>query len=154
MCLVPNMVVPKKFRVLEFIKYSGTQCLMTHIKSYCNKMAKVIHNEKLLMHFFQDSLSGITLSRYMILDNTKIRRWKDLVMLLSSSTSTTWMLLPTEPSCPIWKKRTKKSIKGYAQRWRESVAQVHPPLLDKEMVTLFADTLKVPYYEHVTGSSV
>ena len=24
MCLVPNMVVPKKFRVPEFIKYIGT----------------------------------------------------------------------------------------------------------------------------------
>jgi hypothetical protein len=72
MCLVPNMVISKKFRVLEFIKYSGTQCSMTHIKSYYNKMEKVVHNEKLLMHFFQDSLSGTTLSRYMILDNTKI----------------------------------------------------------------------------------
>ena len=34
MCLVPNVVVPKKFRVPEFIKYSGTQCPMTHLKSY------------------------------------------------------------------------------------------------------------------------
>ena len=25
-CLVPNVVVPKIFRVHEFIKYSGTQC--------------------------------------------------------------------------------------------------------------------------------
>jgi len=39
MCLVPNVVVPKKFRVPEFIKYSGTQCPMTHLRSYCNKMA-------------------------------------------------------------------------------------------------------------------
>ena len=62
MCLVPNVVVSKKFRVPEFIKYSGTQCPMTHLKSYCNKMAEVVHDEKLLMHFFQDSLSGATLS--------------------------------------------------------------------------------------------
>ena len=34
MCLVPNVVVPKKFRVPDFIKYSGTQCPMTHLKSY------------------------------------------------------------------------------------------------------------------------
>jgi hypothetical protein len=74
MCLVP-----KKFRVPEFIKYSGTQCPMTYLKSSCNKMAEVVHDEKLLMHFFQDSLSGATLSWYMRLDNTKIRRWKDLV---------------------------------------------------------------------------
>jgi hypothetical protein len=62
MCLVPNVVVPKKFRVPKFIKYSGTQCPMTHLKSYCNKMAEVVHDEKLLMHFFQDSLSGSALS--------------------------------------------------------------------------------------------
>jgi hypothetical protein len=53
MCLVPNVVVPKKFRVPEFITYSGTQCPMTHLKSYCNKMAEVVHDEKLLMHVFR-----------------------------------------------------------------------------------------------------
>jgi hypothetical protein len=79
MCLVPNVVVPKKFRVPEFIKYSGTQCPITYLKSYCNKVAEVVHDEKLLIYFFQDSLSGATLSWYMRLDNTKIRRWKDLV---------------------------------------------------------------------------
>ena len=43
MFLVPNVIVPKKFRVPEFIKYTGTQCPMTHLKSYCNKMAEVVH---------------------------------------------------------------------------------------------------------------
>jgi hypothetical protein len=51
MCLVPNVVVLKKFCVPEFIKYTGTQCPMTHLKSYYNKMAEVVHDEKLLMHF-------------------------------------------------------------------------------------------------------
>jgi hypothetical protein len=50
-------------------------------------------------------------------------------------------------------KKDKESIREYAQRWRESAAQVHPPLLDKEMVSLFAITLKAPYYKHVMGSS-
>jgi len=72
MCLVPNMVVPKKFRVPEFIKYIRTQCPIIHLKSYCNKMAEVVHDEKLLMHFFQDSLSGAVLSWYIRLDNTRI----------------------------------------------------------------------------------
>jgi hypothetical protein len=40
MCLIPNVVVPKKFCVLESIKYIGTQCPMTHLKSYYNKMEK------------------------------------------------------------------------------------------------------------------
>lgn len=51
-CLVLNIVVLKKLKVLEFAKYIGTQCLMTHLKVYYNKMAKVVHDEKLLIHFF------------------------------------------------------------------------------------------------------
>ena len=51
-------------------------------------------------------------------------------------------------------KMNKESIREYAQRWRDLAAQVHPPFLDKEMVTLFANTLKAPYYEHVMGSSI
>jgi hypothetical protein len=153
MCLVPNVVVPKKFRVPEFIKYSGTQCPMTHLKSYCNKMAEVVHDEKLLMHFFQDSLSGATLSWYMRLDNTKIRRWKDLVEAFVKQYKYNMDIAPDRTSLSNLGKKDKESIREYAQRWRESAAQVHPPLLDKEMVTLFADTLKAPYYEHVMGSS-
>jgi hypothetical protein len=42
-------------------------------------MTEVVHDEKLSMHFFQDNLSGATLSWYMRLDNTKIQRWKDMV---------------------------------------------------------------------------
>jgi hypothetical protein len=42
-------------------------------------MVEVVHDEKLLVHFFQDSLRRATLNRYMRLDTTKICRWKDLV---------------------------------------------------------------------------
>jgi hypothetical protein len=79
MCLVPNVVIPKKFRVPEFVKYMGTQCSITHLKAYCNKMVEVVDDEKLLIHFFQDSLSGAALTWYMRLDNTKVKKWKDLV---------------------------------------------------------------------------
>ena len=43
MCLVPNIVVLKKIQVPEFIEYAETQCPMTHLKSYCNKMIEVVH---------------------------------------------------------------------------------------------------------------
>jgi len=78
MCLVPNVVIPKKFRVPEFIKYTGTQCLVTHLKAYCNKMAEVVYDEKLLFHFFQDSLSDVAHTWYMRLDNTKIKKIEGL----------------------------------------------------------------------------
>jgi hypothetical protein len=36
---------------------------------------------------------------------------------------------------------------------RDLPTQMHPPLLDIEMIILFANTLKASYYEHVMGSS-
>jgi len=30
-CLVPNIIVPKNFRILEFIKYTGLECPNTHL---------------------------------------------------------------------------------------------------------------------------
>jgi hypothetical protein len=65
MCLVPNIVIPKKFRVPEFIKYTTIQC---------NIMAEVVDDEKLSIHFFQDSLSGTTLTWYVRLNNTKVKK--------------------------------------------------------------------------------
>lgn len=78
-CLVPNVIVPKNFRVPEFIKYTRTQCTTTHLKSYYNKMIEVVHDKKLLMHFFQDSLSIVALNWYIRLDRTNIQKWKDLM---------------------------------------------------------------------------
>jgi hypothetical protein len=78
MCLVPNVVIPKKFRVPKFVKYTWTQCPVTHLKAYRNKMAEVVHDEKLLIHFFQDSLSDVAFTLYMRLYNTKIKKMEGL----------------------------------------------------------------------------
>jgi hypothetical protein len=61
-CLIPSIVIPKKFRVPKFVKYTGMECPNTHLWSYCNKMAEVIHDDKMLIYFFQDSLTGFALS--------------------------------------------------------------------------------------------
>jgi hypothetical protein len=42
-------------------------------------MVEVIRDNKLLIYFFQDSLTGSALNWYMRLDNAKIKSWKDLV---------------------------------------------------------------------------
>jgi hypothetical protein len=50
-------------------------------------------------------------------------------------------------------KDNKESIREYTQRWRETAAQVNPPLLEKEMINLFVSTFKAPYFEYLVGSS-
>jgi hypothetical protein len=47
----------------------------------------------------------------------------------------------------------KESVREYAQRWRETAAQVNPPLLEKEMIGLFSNTFKAPYFEYLVGSA-
>jgi hypothetical protein len=61
-CLVQNIVVPKDFRISNFIKYTGLECPNTHLRSSYNKMVEVIRDNKLLIYFFQDSLVGSALS--------------------------------------------------------------------------------------------
>ena len=38
LCLVPDMVIPPKFKVSDFDKYKGTTCPKNHLKMYCKKM--------------------------------------------------------------------------------------------------------------------
>ena len=58
MSLVPDLVLPPKFKVSTFDKYDDTKCSSTHLYMYCRKMTGYMSNEKLLIHCFQDSLSG------------------------------------------------------------------------------------------------
>ncbi|KAB5574004.1 hypothetical protein DKX38_001198 [Salix brachista] len=43
-CLVPNIVIPRKFRVPKFVKYTRIECPKTHLRSYYNKMAELSFN--------------------------------------------------------------------------------------------------------------
>lgn len=71
--LVPGVRIPHKFKVPSFDKYTGLTCPKTHVRAYYRKMSAYSDDEKLLMHFFQDSLAGASLEWYMQLERTYIR---------------------------------------------------------------------------------
>ncbi|XP_050877153.1 uncharacterized protein LOC127080904 [Lathyrus oleraceus] len=73
MCLVPGVKISPKFKVPSFEKYQGVTYPKTHIRAFCRKMATHSNDEKLLMHFFQDCLSGASMEWYMQLERTHIR---------------------------------------------------------------------------------
>ena len=132
MCLVSIIVIHKKFRVLEFVKYTWTQYPITHLKAYCNKMAKVVYDEKLLIHFFQDSLSDTALIWYMHLDNTKVKGWKDLMDAFIRQYKFNMDVALDRSSLQVMEKGYKEFVKECTQRWREFAAQVSPSLLEKK----------------------
>ena len=82
--LVPGVVIPPKFKVPDFEKYKGTTCPKSHLTMYCRKMAAHAHNEKLLIHWFPDSLGDVALNWYMHLEPTRISSWKDLGRFLKA----------------------------------------------------------------------
>jgi len=47
---------------------------------YCQKMGSYSRDEKLLMHFFQDSLVGAAIIWYTNLEASRIRTRKDLII--------------------------------------------------------------------------
>jgi hypothetical protein len=116
-------------------------------------MAEVVDDEKLLIHFFQDSLSDAALTWYIRLDNTKVKKWKDLVDAFMKQYKFNIDMSPDRSSLQAMEKDNKESIREYTQRWREAATQVNPFLLEKEMINLFVNTFKAPYFEYLVGSS-
>ena len=50
-------------------------------------------------------------------------------------------------------KKTTKTFREYAHKWRELAAQVQPLMTDKELNKMFLNTLKAPYYDRMIGNS-
>ena len=78
LCLVPNVNIPYKFKVPDFEKYKGRSCPLSHLVMYARKMSTQTNNHQLLIHYFQDSLTGVALKWYMELDGTHILTFKNL----------------------------------------------------------------------------
>ncbi|XP_011008688.1 PREDICTED: uncharacterized protein LOC105114003 [Populus euphratica] len=116
-------------------------------------MVEAVDDEKLLIHFFQDSLSDISLTWYMRLDNTKVKKWKDLVDAFMRQYKFNIDVGPDRLSLQAMEKDNKDSIREYARIWSEVVAQVNPSMLEKEMIGLFSNTFKAPYFEYLVRSS-
>ena len=71
LCLVPDIIIPPKFKVLDFDKYKGTTCPKNHLKMYYRKMGSYTKDKKLLMHFFQESLVGVGITWYTNLESSR-----------------------------------------------------------------------------------
>lgn len=78
MCLVLGLTTLQKFKVPDFNKYKGISYPRTNLRAYYHKMTAYTDNDKLLIHYLQDSLSGASLEWYMQLKRCHIQSWRDL----------------------------------------------------------------------------
>ena len=70
--LVSGLIIPHKFKTPTFDKYDGTKYPTTHLTMYCQKMSTYTDNDKLLIYYFQDSLTGIAAQWYLKLNRIYI----------------------------------------------------------------------------------
>ena len=80
--LVLDVIIPHKFKIPDFIKYNGSTFLKAHMMMFCQKMVDQTGNDKLLIHCFQESLTGSVARWYMKLDrksNTHMDRLSEKV---------------------------------------------------------------------------
>ncbi|XP_050900733.1 uncharacterized protein LOC127107491 [Lathyrus oleraceus] len=153
MCLVPDVKIPPRLKVPSFEKYQGVTCPKTHIRAFCRKMAAHSNDEKLLMHFFQDNLSGASLEWYMQLERTHIRTWRELAEAFLKHYQYNSDMAPNQTQLQSLPQKPDESFKEYAQRLRDLAARVQPPLLERELINMFVETLQGPYFEKMIGST-
>lgn len=73
MCLVSGLMIPAKFKTLEFDKYKGHTFPKSHLIMYYRKMVAHVEDDKLMIHCFQDSMSRVHSKRYLSLDQSRIK---------------------------------------------------------------------------------
>ncbi|GAU51903.1 hypothetical protein TSUD_416880 [Trifolium subterraneum] len=151
LCLVPDVVVPHKFKVPDFEKYKGSTCPKAHLVMYARKMSTQSSNDKLLIHYFQDSLTGAALRWYMDLDRANVSSFNDLASAFIRQYNYNSYLAPDRDELRALAQKDRESFKEYAQRWRELAAQIRPPVEEKELCKLFLHTLSPFFYEKMVG---
>ena len=127
LCLVPDLVIPPKFKMPKFEKYDGTKCLKNHLATYCNKMARHAHNEGLFIHVFYDSLTGAAAQWYRGLKKNQIRTWRDLARAFLERYKYMLEIAPDRLTFQCMKKRPEENYREYAVNWKNVASLVHHP---------------------------
>ena len=116
MSLVPNLVLPPKFKVPTFDKYDGTKYPSAHLHMYCRKMTGHTSNDKLLIHCFQDSLTGSATRWYNQLSRENVRSWTDLAKAFLVQYKYMTESAPDRISLQNMEKKTTETFREYAHK--------------------------------------
>ncbi|RDX70778.1 hypothetical protein CR513_49932, partial [Mucuna pruriens] len=130
LCLFLGIVIPPDFELPTFDKYKGTSCPKSHLTI----------------------LTRAALRWYLALRCEHIPTWRSLAKGFLNQYKHNMDMAPDHSQLQNMAKGEKKAFKEYARRWRELAARIQPPLSDKEMVTMFIDTLHAPFYKKMVGN--
>ena len=116
-------------------------------------MAGYTKNEKLLIHCFQDSLTGSATRWYNQLDRNDIYFRRNLGKAFLTQYKHMTNSAPDRMSLQNMEKKSNETFREYAHRWRDLASQIQPSMTEKETAKLFISTLKDPYYDRMVGNT-
>jgi len=149
LCLVPDVVIPPKFKVPDFEKYKRDTFPESHLIMHARKMTAYKDNEPLLIHCFQESLTGPAAMWYMNLKG--IFSFPELVGAFIQQYKYNSYLAPNRRELQAMTQGDKETFKEYAQRFIQKSAQVRPTLDEREATDLFFETLSPFYSEKMSA---
>ncbi|CAK8567098.1 unnamed protein product [Lathyrus sativus] len=89
----------------------------------------------------------------MQLKRTHIRTWRELAEAFLKYYQYNTGMAPNRTQLQSLTQNTGESFKEYAQRWRELVVRVQPPLLERELIGMLMSTLQGPYLDRMVRSA-
>jgi hypothetical protein len=85
------------------------------------------------------------------LSRTTIKSWKDLAEAFIKQYQYNLDLAPNRTLLQGMSQTAKETFREYAQRWRQIVASVQPPMSEREMADMFMNTLQGNYIERLAA---
>ncbi|RDX90155.1 hypothetical protein CR513_28006, partial [Mucuna pruriens] len=111
LCLMFDVALPVDFKTPKFEKYKYSSCPRVHLAMYYRKMAACIHQDKILVHFFQDSLTGA----YVNLEKGQVKTWRDLAEAFVHQYRYNEDMAPDKSRLQNLSKMESEGFKDYAQ---------------------------------------
>ncbi|RDX68803.1 hypothetical protein CR513_52167, partial [Mucuna pruriens] len=105
-------------------------------------MASHAHDNKLLIHFFQESLMGASHRWYMSLEHGRIQIWRDLTEVFHKQYKYNMDMVT---DCIQLQNKVKKENEAF-------MGMLNSPFFEKELVTIFINTLQSPFYDRMIGN--
>lgn len=100
---------------------------------YCRKMTTHTSDDKHLIYYFQESLTGAPLRWYVQLEGCHIRTWRDLTIAFLTQYKHVIELELDRLAMLAFEKGANESFKIYVRRWREAAMEVQSSLTKKRV---------------------
>ena len=90
----------------------------------------------------------------MSLGKTQIKKWSDMVTTFTKRYKLNLELTLDRISLQEIEKRADEIVREYAQRSQGLVIQVNPHLIEKEMIFIFMNAFKDPYFGYMVCNTL